>query len=78
MAVVMLAVMLSLSLATTATASAQGTNTGVVYYTVRPGDWVSRIAARCGVSAQSIINANHLRYPYYVYVPSSHSICNQM
>jgi LysM repeat protein len=41
---------------------------GDTAYTVRPGDTVIGIAFRHGVTAQSIIDRNNLRPPYWVYV----------
>lgn len=37
-------------------------------YVVRWGDWLSKIANRCGVSLSALINANPwVRYQYYIY-----------
>jgi LysM repeat protein len=51
-----------------ATASTSGPSGSSVYYTVQRGDYVSSIAARHGVTAWAIVQANHLANPNFIYV----------
>ena len=48
---------------TVAEAETQG-----VWYTVSPGDWLSRIAAQFGTTVAAIAQANHLHNPNLIYV----------
>ncbi len=57
-AVAALMIVLSLLLAPAASASSSASGCQPVYYTVRVGDTLTRIAARYGVSIQSIMAAN--------------------
>jgi len=43
-------------------------NTGSQIYIVQPGDWLSRIAARFGVTTQAIMTANGLTNPNLIFV----------
>jgi LysM repeat protein len=44
-----------------------GSACGSTYY-VRPGDWLAKIARRCGVTLSSLYAANPwTRYSYYIY-----------
>jgi LysM repeat protein len=36
-------------------------------YTVQLGDWVYSIARKCGVTAEAIISANSLAFPYTIF-----------
>lgn len=65
-------VALTTSLTSVTPAAAQGAPEAqaagqCVFHTVQRGEWVHQIARRYGVSAQSIINANHLRPPYTIH-----------
>jgi LysM repeat protein len=46
--------------------ASSSTTTG--YYTVQPGDTVTSIAVRNGVTAWAVVNANHLANPNFIYV----------
>jgi len=47
--------------------SAIAARTQGVWYTVRVGDWLSRIAAHFGTTVTAIVQANHLRNPNLIY-----------
>jgi LysM repeat protein len=66
-ALVALALVVGLGAATPVAADAPMAPHAVVYHVVRPGEYVLSIARLYGVSAQSIISANNLRYPYRIY-----------
>lgn len=62
-------------------APAQSATASYVYYTVRPGDTLSRIAQSYGVSVDSIMRANGIYNPNHIYVgqqlkiPTGHVGC---
>lgn len=59
-------VILAASFATTA--SVQAASTCGSTYVVQPGDWLAKIARRCGVSLADLYAANSwTRYYYYIY-----------
>ncbi len=39
----------------------------IIYHVVQPGEWVSLIASRYGVSTRSVVDVNHLTWPYTIY-----------
>jgi LysM repeat protein len=61
----------------TATPSAPPTDTGSTRYTIVSGDTISRIAARYGVSTQSVLTANGLGWSSIIYPGQSIAIPGQ-
>jgi len=62
---------LSLSVATTLSPERGGEvsrqSLSCTWYTVQPGDWLSRIASRYGLSWQTLASTNHLSNPNLIY-----------
>jgi hypothetical protein len=61
-----------------ATPAQAATDTVCTVYTVQPGDWLSKIAARYGVTWQYLAQINHLANPNLIYVGEHIATCGSV